>query len=449
MKEITIPIEGMHCRSCEILVGEKLREVPGVTKARVSAKAGKATITTSYIPSGEQISKAVKAAGYRVSTDRQPLVSRDRRIYLDAAIGLAIISVVLMFAAVLNIGNPANLTTAGASIGLVALAVGVTAGFSTCMALIGGLVLGLSARFAERHPTASGMQKFRPHLYFNLGRILSFVVFGALIGAVGSLFQMNGIVLGLLTISVGAVMVLLGLQLTGIFPRLGHTLTLPGKIGEFFGMSKNSPREYSHARSTMLGAATFFLPCGFTQAMQLFAISTGSPVSGAIIMGAFAIGTAPGLLGIGGLTSAVKGAFAARFFRIVGVAVVAMAIINMSSGYNLLGIGSLLPARGSRPTASSAAQNNAVLPATYRLSTGLSPDTFTAKVGEPTVIEVDVKENGQGCMSTIMIPGLVNRPQYLAAGKTIKMSFTPKRAGDIYITCAMGIPHGTLKVVEG
>lgn len=448
MKQIAIPINGMHCRSCEIMVGDELRTLPGVVKARVSAKAGKAFITVSRIPSESEITKAVAAAGYEVAISKRPLISRDRRVYLDAVIGLATVSVILLFAAIIDVGAITNLSTSGTSIGLVALAVGLTAGFSTCMALIGGLVLAISAQFAEKHPTATTVQKFRPHVYFNLGRIISFIILGAAIGAVGSLFQMNGIMLGVLTIGVGAVMVLLGLQLTGIFPRLGHTLALPGKVGEFFGLSKKSNREYSHARSMLLGAATFFLPCGFTQAMQLFAISTGSPVSGAIIMGAFAIGTAPGLLGIGGLTSVVKGVFAKRFFRVVGVGVVAMALINISSGYNLLGLGSLLPSGDSTPISAAPSQKAAVLSATYRLSTGLQPRELTAKVGEPTVIEVDVKENGQGCMSTIMIPGMVNRPQYLAAGKTIKMSFTPKRAGDVYITCAMGIAHGTLKVIE-
>ena len=52
---------------------------------------------------------------------------------------------------------------------------GLTAGISTCMALIGGLVLGISTRFAEKHPHLSGKNKFIPHLYFNLGRIIFFL----------------------------------------------------------------------------------------------------------------------------------------------------------------------------------------------------------------------------------------------------------------------------------
>lgn len=214
----------------------------------------------------------------------------------------------------------------------------------------------------------------------------------------------------------------------------------------------------------LIGGATFFLPCGFTQAMQLFAISTGSPMTGALIMGAFAIGTAPGLLGIGGLTSVVKGAFAQKFFRIVGVTVVAMSFLNISNGYNLLGISSLFPSSSSSPSATSTPTSSAPSPAssgttapasqlsvnvlttTFSLKKDIIPSTFSTKVGQETRLEVDVKENGQGCMSTIMIPGLDNNPQFLKGGEKIILTFTPKKKGTYQITCAMGIPRGTLTV---
>jgi len=169
-------------------------------------------------------------------------------------------------------------------------------------------------------------------------------------------------------------------------------------------------------------------------------------------MGMFAVGTAPGLLSIGGLTSVVKGVFATRFFRVVGVVVVAMALINLSNGYNLLGLGGLF--NGSGSSASTSAQTEevssdlppATLATTYKLDSDISPSTFTAKVGQKTTLEVDVQEDGQGCMSTIMIPGLDDSPQYLKSGKKISLTFTPKKAGTYQITCAMGIPRGTIKV---
>lgn len=87
-------------------------------------------------------------------------------------------------------------------------------------------------------------------------------------------------------------MLLLGLQLTGLFPILSKiNFTLPKSISRFFGITDN--KIYSHKGTILLGALTFFLPCGFTQAMQLYAISSGNFISGALIMSLFAIGTKP------------------------------------------------------------------------------------------------------------------------------------------------------------
>jgi uncharacterized protein len=445
MKEQTIPIKGMHCRSCEILLTEELSELPGVSKAHANLRTKTATIAGDFLPSNASVEQAVKAAGYEIGYDQQPLLSRDKRVYKDMAIGLAVVTVLFLLFTQLGLGNIANVNMSGASIGLMAVMVGLTAGFSTCMALIGGLVLGVSARFAEKHPTATSLQKFRPHLFFNLGRIGSFVILGGLIGALGAAFQLKGGLLGFLTLAVGAVMVVLGLQLTELFPRLKSSLTLPSKLGQAIGIRKRAEREYSHTNVFWLGAATFFLPCGFTQAMQLFAVSTGNALSGALVMGLFALGTAPGLLSIGGLTSVVKGAFAKRFFRVVGVAVIAMAMINLGSGYNLLGLGNLFT---SSP-ASIAKQDSSpgtVLATTYRLSSDIAPSTFTTKVGQKTTLEVDVKDSGQGCMSTIMIPGLDDQPQFLQGGKKLTLTFTPTKPGTYQITCAMGVPRGSITV---
>ncbi|CAN5395670.1 hypothetical protein BH09PAT4_BH09PAT4_00120 [soil metagenome] len=467
MKQATYPIKGMHCASCEILISEELASLPDVLNAQVSLKTKTATVYARHLPPRQVVRRAVEAAGYEIGFDGQsPIMNHNKRVYKDLVIGLVAVGVLALLYTKLGLSDATNIKTGGASVGLVGLMMGLTAGFSTCMALIGGLVLGMSSKHAEKHPTASPMQKFRPHLFFNLGRIVSFIVLGGVIGALGAAFSLKGSVLGLLTLAVGLVMFTLGLQLTELFPRLKGRLTLPSSIAKRLGVQDRAAREYSHKDAMMLGAITFFLPCGFTQAMQLFAVSTGSAVSGAIIMGMFAIGTAPGLLSIGGLTSVVKGVFAQRFFRIVGVAVMAMALINFSNAYNLLGVGRIFertaPApvatsleRGPTPksavqqpqaTAPTPEPKEVTLTTTFKLDSDITPSNFTTKVGKKTTLIVDVKEDGEGCMSTIMIPGLDNNPQFLKGGKKIKLSFTPKRAGTYTITCAMGVPRGKLTV---
>ncbi len=455
--EIAVPIKGMHCASCELLIAGELEEIQGVTSVKADLKTNSATIRSSTRISDADINAAVEAAGYTVGeeTVTKPLITRDNRVWKDAVIGVWVVLGLYILFKLLGIDQLAASTPSSGSNGTMALVVGLTAGFSTCMALIGGLVLSVASKYAENHPTESTLQKFRPHLFFNLGRIVSFVLLGGAIGLIGSAFAISSTFLGLLTIAVGIVMLLLGLQLTGIFPRLTKGFTLPSGLAKKLGINNRKDREYSHTHAFMMGAVTFFLPCGFTQAMQLLAVSTGDPVQAAIIMGAFAIGTTPGLLSLGGITSIVKGIFAQRFFRIVGIVVVAMAFINVANGLNLSGISQSIEnfelPQASQKQEQALAQSlegSTILNTTYTLREDIIPSTFTAKVGQRTTLLVDVKDNGQGCMSTIMIIGLDNRPQYLAKGEKIAITFTAKKPGTYKIACAMGVPRGSITVTE-
>ena len=451
--EKTVPIKGMHCASCELLIAEELESIPGVTSAQASLKTSSATIVSAEQVSDKDIESAVQAAGYEVGYEsgRKPFITHNERVWKDFAIGIIVVLGLYVLFQVLGIDKLVSSTSNSTSTGTMALLVGLTAGFSTCMALIGGLVISVAAKYAENHPTETALQKFRPHLFFNAGRIVSFIAFGAIIGAIGSAFALKGTFLGLLTIAVGAVMLVLGLQLTEIFPRITRGLTLPSGLAKKLGINTRKEREYSHKNAFLMGAATFFLPCGFTQAMQLLAVSTGNPLQAAVIMGAFAIGTTPGLLTLGGLTSVVKGAFAQRFFRIVGVIVVAMALINFANGFTLAGLNRFLDS--SKPMVNTTVQQESsegsvILNTTFKLKEDIVPSKFTAKVGQKTTLVVDVKEDGQGCMSTIMIIGLDDSPQYLKKGKKIELTFTASKPGTYTIACAMGVPRGSITVTE-
>ncbi|MDP3900595.1 MAG: sulfite exporter TauE/SafE family protein [bacterium] len=608
MSKLIIPIRGMHCRSCEFLLEDSLSEVAGVRQARVSHKRGNAEIFYQAAkPLDNDLAAAVSKAGYSIGV-AQPKnwFNRDLKDYRDLSIALVILAAVYLTLKNTGVfGWGAGLAASSFSLPIVLL-IGLTAGFSTCMALVGGIVLGISTRHAAAHPEASAWQKFRPHLYFNAGRIGGYAILGGFLGLVGGVLQLSSNITGLLTIVVGGVMLLLGLQLVEIFPRLTNwKFTLPKNVSRWLGIKKHT-KEYSHTQAVVTGALTFFLPCGFTQAMQLYAVSSGSFTAGALIMGIFALGTAPGLLSVGGLTSVVKGLFAKRFFKFAGLVVIALAVFNLANGSRLLGwnasvlfsssakaagagavatdpnvklkngvqvvtmtennggytpnkftIQKGIPVRwvidaqapyscassmvipslnrrfnltpgenvieftpekagamkfscsmgmytgvfnvveagaenqaapdsqssaagtlaagscggggsggcggcgGGKPfvpnSATGSAQNELipvaddsdaqVIKTAYTYNDDIQPNVFTVSAGKPVTLEIDVKENGSGCMSTIMIPGLYERAQYLQKGKKIVMSFTPQTKGEYPITCAMGVPRGLIKVL--
>ncbi len=454
---ITIPIAGMHCRSCEILIEEKLKEIPEVVKADVQYKKGTADIFyDSQKPNREEIETAIRDAGYEVGvTGKSPFLSRNISDYKD--LGIAALVLLMLWIVIRDLGLAGISFVPESSVGstapLVIFLVGLTAGLSTCMALVGGLILSISARHAEKHPEATTLQKFRPHLFFNVGRIVSYAALGGLLGVMGSFLRISGMPLGFLTIFIGVVMFLLGLKLVGIFPRLeGVSLTLPKSISRRLGIDHKS-REYSHRNATILGALTFFLPCGFTQSMQLLAIGSGSFASGAFILGLFALGTAPGLLGIGGLASAVKGIFAQRFFKFSGIAVLFFAFFNISNGLTLVGWRSVSNPSSSgqsssveepRMSVSSPASRSGVqIVRMTQDGYGYHPQTITVERGRPVKIIV-TSTNPYSCASSLIIPKM-NVQKNLQSGENV-IEFTPTETGTIPFSCSMGMYGGSIVV---
>lgn len=453
MNKLVVPIAGMHCRSCEILIEDKLSAIPEVKKSYVNYKKGVAEISYAVKPAKQAIEQAIREAGYTIGVmGKKPWLSQNASDYKDLgiafllALGLYFILKEFGLADFINIGS-ANQPT-GFS---VALLVGLTAGFSTCLALVGGLVLGISARHAEKHPEATPAQKFRPHIFFNLGRILSYSLLGGLLGSLGSFLQLSGGVLGVVTIAVGMVMLLLGVKLTGLSPRLETlNLALPKSVSRFLGIS-NQPREYSHTNAFVLGAMTFFLPCGFTQAMQIYAVSTGSFAQGGLIMALFALGTAPGLLGIGGLTSVIKGIFAQRFFKFAGIVVIALAFFNMNNGLNLTGwefkttTRDSLQAKGA-PVADPyvTIENGVQVVRMTESARGYAPNAFTIQQGMPVKWVIDAKDQ-YTCASTL-IASKIGVQKNLSLGQNV-IEFLPKEIGQIPFSCSMGMFRGSFTVV--
>ncbi len=448
MNKTVVPIQGMHCKACEILIREELQQIPGVKKVRTSYKNSQTEIeSTSEIPMSK-IRKAIEGAGYRVGNDEPNVwLTTDPEAYKDILVLLPFVAILLLVAKGLGLQN-LSAGSGNASNLAVVLLVGLTAGFSTCMALVGGLILGVSARYAASHPEASPRQKFTPHIYFNLGRIAAYSLLGGLIGLVGKAFQLSGMLLGAMTVAVGLVMLLMGIQLTGLMPRLSR-LKIAFSIGgqRIFEKKDN---DYSHTNSMILGALTFFLPCGFTQSMQIYAMGTGNFINGALIMGVFAIGTTPGLLGVGGISSLIQGAFARRFFKFAGLVVIAFAIFNLNNGMNLLGVNQTFSS-GKTATTRTADDPNVKLVngvqvvSMTQISSGYKPNRFTIKKGIPVKWVIDSKDP-YSCASDLVM-SKYNVRKSLTLGENI-IEFTPKDAGEIKFNCSMGMYNGKFIVVE-
>ncbi len=450
MKTI-VPIKGMHCRSCEVIIGDELRKIPSIRKIDISYRKSQAVIFSDNSLTQEEIKEAIERAGYEVGqNDSKDWINKNAGVYNNLFVSIIVLAFFYFIFRKLNINfdfsgvrNPSNLA--------VVFIVGLTAGISTCMALVGGLVLGISARHAEKHQEASSIQKFRPHLFFNIGRIASYFLLGGVVGLIGSSFQLSALSLGIITIFVGVLMLILGLQIIEIFPRISSSqISLPNSIAQLLGIKKNQEKEYSHANAVILGALTFFLPCGFTQAMQIYALSTGNFLSAALIMGIFALGTTPGLLGIGGLTSVIGGAFAKKFYVFAGVLIIALAIFNLRNGYHLVGLKiNIFASNGSGAEISDpnvTIENGIQVVRMKQVLRGYEPNHFIIRNNMPVKWIISSVAPAT-CAATIYSREL-GISTYLHEGENV-FEFTPTKTGQIAFSCSMGMYKGYFEVKNG
>ena len=98
--------------------------------------------------------------------------------------------------------------------------------------------------------------------------------------------------------------------------------------------------EMNHVLTPLLvGVATFFLPCGFTQAMQLYSLTTGSFLTGGLTMLSFALGTLPVLALIGFSSFSIKNsAKSGIFFKSAGLIVILFALFNIVNSLVIIGL---------------------------------------------------------------------------------------------------------------
>lgn len=450
----TVPVAGMTCRTCEVRIQRFVGRLPNVQHVKASAVHGRVEIESSAPVPAPAVAKAIRAAGYEIG--RTPWLAGDPNVWLTAVAGVVLVAVLAVLAQVTGLTELASgagdLSNGGL---LVALLLGLAAGVSTCMALVGGLVLALSASFQARRAatgaTDNGLvAQMRPAVVFVTGRIVGYAVLGAALGAIGASVTMPPQVTAGLMIAVAGVMTILGTRLTGLSPRIATwSPTLPMGLGRQLGLADGGAGAYSDTRAAGLGAASFFLPCGFTQAIQIYALSTGSPLFAGAIMAVFAIGTAPGLLAVAGLPVVVPSTMRPTLLRLVGVVVIGFAFINASAGIRLSGV--TLPSFGIEAAAAAplpatgvAADGTQAL-TTFQDGGGYSPANVSIYAGIPTRWTIESSTTAT-CAASLVVPSLGIRVRLNEGSNTIDLPVLPP--GTLAYSCSMGMYGGSITVVE-
>ena len=211
-KQYTLHVHGMHCKSCAVLIGHTLSEVPFIKKVHADSNAHTVKIEVETDMTSEalalELTPLLSKDGYTLSTEKQ----KHEAQWGDFIYAVPIAFVFIVGFVLLQKLGLVNLITADKVSYPVAFGIGLIASVSSCLAVVGGLLLSVSANYAKHG------EKVKPQALFHIGRLVSFFVFGGIIGAIGSAFTLSVTATFVLSILVGLVMLALGLNLLEVFP---------------------------------------------------------------------------------------------------------------------------------------------------------------------------------------------------------------------------------------
>ncbi|MGM9605497.1 MAG: sulfite exporter TauE/SafE family protein [Faecousia sp.] len=487
-------IGGMTCVQCQNKIEKKLRSTDGVVKVSVSYTKGTADITydADKLSLGD-IKRIIEKLDYQVLPDGQNSGTKPGRVAgtLIIIVGLFVI---LQHFGVLNLLVPSQLADSSMGYGML-FVIGLATSVH-CIAMCGGINLS-QALPQDSETGGSTGAALLPSFLYNLGRVISYTAIGFVLGAVGFLIGggqvgLSTLLQGVLKLIAGTFMVIMGINMLGLFPWLRRFMP---RMPRFLTQKLGTKRAKAAGPLTV-GLLNGLMPCGPLQSMQIVAMASGSPFTGALSMFLFSLGTVPLMLGLGSLVSVLGKQFTKTVNYVGAILVAVLGLAMLSQGASLsgfllpetlqllvvflciLGIVASVPFRKKalRIAAMAAVvcvaavlavvptlRGSAVpVPQTDRtvqveraedvqivnstLSIGRYP-SITVQVGKPVKWIIDAPAGSiNGCNYTMIIPAY-NMEYTFHEGENI-IEFTPTETGTVRYCCWMGMIWGSILVTD-
>lgn len=446
-QKYTFHVHGMHCNACVLMTESELSELPNITYVKSNLNNHTLEVIGNFgnkTPEqiAEELTIPLKSHGYTISLEKQNKEKKwsDFKFAIPIAFGFLIIFILLQKLGIINLVDAGNVTYGTAFV------IGIIASLSTCMAIVGGLVLSMSATFAkepirpQERPQDLRGDRVRPQLMFHGGRLISFFIFGGIIGAIGSAFTLNSSATFILSLIIGIVMLILGINLLDTFH---WAKKLQPSMPKFISKHAHGVSKFNHTLTPLLvGIATFFLPCGFTQSMQLYTLTTGSFFTGGLTMLSFALGTLPVLSLISFSSFSIKNSSKSGiFFKSAGLVVIMFALFNLLNSFIAFGVISPI-SKNNNTTEQVVNTNNITIIDGKQIieitaKGGYQPRKSIAKAGIPTVIRFNTSGSFD-CSIAVRIPSLRIAKNLPPSGNTDIDIGTPT-LGILNGTCGMGM----------
>lgn len=340
MERKVLIIDGMTCINCQNKIEQELKNTAGISKVQVSYSKGQAEIEFNpEIVTLNRIAAIIEKLDYTVIDKKQAdSLKWVRRIGTLAVIIL--LYYLLQHFGILNLLVPSMLADSQMSYGMLFI-VGLLTSVH-CIAMCGGIHLSqcIPSRNAE-NTSSSRINVIMPSVLYKRGT--GSFVYGSRICAWRSRndsdrrIRGSGMPLllqGILKITAGLFMVIMGINMLGIFPALRKLqIRFPRK-----SVIKINQKKRTEKRPFVVGLLNGLMPCGPMQSMQIIALGSGNPISGALAMLMFSLGTVPLMLGLGSLVSALGKKYTKLVMQTGAILVVVLGLAMLSQGAGLAGI---------------------------------------------------------------------------------------------------------------
>lgn len=313
-----------------------------------------------------------------------------------------------------------------------------------CIGMCGGIAISQCVKKDENEAESSSSKSHRvlvPSLLYNLGRVISYTIVGGIAGGLGHIISFSGMLKGIIPIIGGLFMIIMAINLLGIFPVLRR---LNIRMPYFIAKKITKGNNYSPA---IVGLLSGLMPCGPLQIVQLYALGTKSVVFGALSMFFFSVGTVPVLFIFGAINTIISKKFSKVILKVSAGLVLVLGVVMIGRGLALYGISigmhHQMNIKGDQ--AVSTIQGNL-----QTVTTEIKPDSFPPIVVQKGIpVKWIVKasnDNLNECNNAITISKLKIEKK-LVVGDNI-VEFTPNEVGDIAFTCWMGMIKSKITVVD-
>ncbi len=446
LKRKILQIEGMTCTSCEMRIENALGKLEGIKDVKAIFSSSNVYITYDVsVIELNRIIEAIEKLGYLLKNKpgaEKALGTRatkttEDKMSINQLLGIGII----LFALYIIIKNTVGfnfIPEVNQSMGYgILFLVGLLTSLH-CISMCGGINLSLCVSYRHGSKEPGKLARMKPSLLYNSGRVMSYTIIGGIAGALGSAVSFSGSAKGIAAIISGVFMVIMGLNMLNIFPWLRKINPRMPKI--FGNKIYNNNGTYQPFYAGILNG---LMPCGPLQAMQIYALGTGSFAAGALSMFMFSVGTVPLMFGFGAVSSILSGKFTNRMLKVSAMLVIVLGVVMTNRGLALSGFNAVL---ASSETANVAKIEGGVQVITTELESGRYSPIIVQK-GMPVKWTIKVEKGDlNGCNNPMIIPQY-DMQKKLAVGDNV-IEFIPDSEGNVSYSCWMGMIRSNIKVVE-